>query len=285
MRNEAQFGDVMRLSTEFYQPIDPLGWFFVLPRAYFERSDVDVFVRQNRVARFDLEQSVAAFEAGVNLGRDVQLRGGIGYLDAEARLKIGDPLLYQSEKVHGGIYQATFEYDNLDDPSFPNYGAFAVVNLQMLREELGFDDSFEELTSGGAIYHTWWGNTLGLGFRYSSAIGGRGTVERLNSVGGFLRLSGFDRGSISGRHAGVGQVIAYRRIASPAIFAWEFPVYVGGAFEAGNAWQHRSDIEDDLLLSVAPFFGVETPLGPLYVAYAYGEGGHHQGYLFLGQSF
>jgi hypothetical protein len=31
------------------------------------------------------------------------------------------------------------------------------------------------------------------------------------------------------------------------------------------------------------FFGVDTPLGPLYLAY--GEGGEHQGYLYLGKSF
>jgi len=107
----------------------------------------------------------------------------------------------------------------------------------------------------------------------------------LNTVGGFGRLSGFERNSIVGRHAGVARLIAYRRIASPAIFAWEFPVYVGGQVETGNAWQDRADIEDDLLYSAGPFFGVDTPLGPLYLAYAYGEGGENQGYLFLGQSF
>jgi NTE family protein len=62
-------------------------------------------------------------------------------------------------------------------------------------------------------------------------------------------------------------------------------VYVGGTFEAGNAWEHRSDIDENPLLSSAAFFGVDTPLGPLYIAYAYGENGYHQGYLFLGQSF
>ena len=285
MRNEGQFGDVMRLSSEFYQPLDPYGWFFALPRASFERRDFDIFARSDRVARFDLETSIASLEAGINLGHDVQVRGGIGYLDADARRKIGDPNAFDSDSIHGGVYQGAFEYDNLDDPSFPNYGAYAIAKVTFFQEQLGFDESFEEVNTNGSIFHTWSGNTLGLGFRYATSIGGRGRIASLNTVGGFLNLSGFDRNSIVGRHAGVGQVIAYRRIASPAVFAWEFPVYVGGAFEAGNAWRHRSDFEDELLLSGTPFFGVETPLGPLYLAYAYGEGGHHQGYLFLGQSF
>ena len=45
------------------------------------------------------------------------------------------------------------------------------------------------------------------------------------------------------------------------------------------------EIDNDLLSSAGPFVGVDTPLGPLYLAYSYGEGGHHQGYLYLGRSF
>jgi len=56
-------------------------------------------------------------------------------------------------------------------------------------------------------------------------------------------------------------------------------------FEAGNAWQRRADIENDLEFSGGPFVGVDTPLGPLYFAYAHGEGGHDQIYLYLGRSF
>jgi NTE family protein len=56
-------------------------------------------------------------------------------------------------------------------------------------------------------------------------------------------------------------------------------------FEAGNAWDDRSDIEHDVELSGGPFVGVDTPLGPLYFAYSHGEGGHDQIYLYLGRNF
>ena len=45
------------------------------------------------------------------------------------------------------------------------------------------------------------------------------------------------------------------------------------------------DFGEDLRYSVTPFFGVETPIGPIYVAYGYGGDGRHRGYLFLGQTF
>jgi hypothetical protein len=41
--------------------------------------------------------------------------------------------------------------------------------------------------------------------------------------------------------------------ARPAVFASEFPVYLGGLFEIGNAWEDRSDIGHDLLISAGPF--------------------------------
>ena len=156
---------------------------------------------------------------------------------------------------------------------------------RFVREELGNDDSIETLKIRFSSFRTYWRNTIGLSVSYDTSFGSSGEVELLNNIGGFGRLSGFERDSIVGPHTGVARLIGYRRIVSPAIFAWEFPVYFGGQVEAGNAWQQRDDLEHDLRYSAGPFFGVDTPIGPLYLAYSYGEGGEHQGYLFLGQSF
>ena len=41
----------------------------------------------------------------------------------------------------------------------------------------------------------------------------------------------------------------------------------------------------DLLISAGQFIGVDTPLGPLYISYAHGEGGEDQAYVYLGRSF
>jgi NTE family protein len=108
-------------------------------------------------------------------------------------------------------------------------------------------------------------------------------------LGGFGNLSGFQKDSIVGESTFRAAINAYRRVASPTVFSWEFPVYVGGIFELGSAWNGDRDsipaAVDPLLWSTMVFAGVVTPLGPLYVAYAYGEGGSNQGYLFLGQAF
>ena len=286
LRTEGQLGDTSRLRSELYQPIDPREWFFALPFVEYERTNPDVFQGGKHVARFDLEQTLTGLLLGLNLGHSAQIRGGIGYLNGDASREIGDPAVLHGESFSGGVFAGIFEYDTLDNPNFPNDGSYALVQSLFVQEQLGFSESFERVRSRGSMFRTFSKNTVGLTFRYDTSIGAsRNRIEALHSLGGFLNLSGFQRNSLVSQHVGLAQLIAYRRIASPAVFAWEFPVYVGGLLEVGNAWEHRSDIEEDLLLSTGPFFGVETPLGPLYLAYAYGEGGEHQGYLFLGKSF
>jgi NTE family protein len=285
LRTEAQLGDMTKIGTEWYQPIEPREWLFVMPFVEYELSDADVYIDHEHVARYTTEQTLSGIYVGLNISNFMQLRGGIGYMDLEFRRKTGDPLVFGREKLSGGIYGVTFEYDSLDDVRFPNDGSYARVDGFFFRKELGFRESFERVSAGGSTFRTWRKNTIGLGLKYETSIGIGRRLEAAHSLGGFLNHSGFDRNSLTGKHTGLARLIAYRRIASPAVFAWEFPVYVGALYEIGNAWNDRDDIDNDLLSSAGPFVGVDTPLGPLYLSYAYGEGGHHQGYLYLGRSF
>ena len=64
------------------------------------------------------------------------------------------------------------------------------------------------------------------------------------------------------------------------------PAYVGLSLEAGNTWMRRDDISTgDLRKDGSLFFGVDTPLGPVYLATGFDEGGGKQFYLFLGRTF
>lgn len=285
VRTEAQLGDTSRVGTELYQPIEPREWIFVMPFVRFERSELDIYRGRDRVASFDRDETITGAFAGINISNEAQLRGGIGYLNEELGRNTGDPAVFGSEQLSGGIYAGELEYDTLDSVRFPNDGSYASVQGLFFRKELGFDDSFARVRGAVSTFRTWRRNTIGLTARYETTINGGPHPEAVHSLGGFLNLSGFDRNSLTGRHVGLGQLLFYRRIASPAVFAWEFPVYVGGLFEIGNAWDDRKDIDNDLLTSGGPLVGVDTPLGPLYLNYSHGEGGRDQIYLYLGRSF
>jgi NTE family protein len=285
IRTEGQFGSTSRIGSELYQPLEPYDWLFAMPFVSYELRDQDVWQHHEHLARYDLEQTITGFYAGVNLGRYAQLRGGIGYLDGKARRKIGDPAVFKNESFSGGIYGATLEYDTLDDVRFPNDGTYVRADTFFFRKELGFSESFERVSATWNTFRTWRKNTIGIGLKYEDSIDAGPRLEAVHSLGGFLNHSGFERNSLTGQTTGLAHLLAYRRIASPAVFAWQFPVYAGAVFEIGNAWEDRHDIDNDLLISAGPFIGVDTPLGPLYISYAHGEGGENQAYLYLGRSF
>ena len=64
------------------------------------------------------------------------------------------------------------------------------------------------------------------------------------------------------------------------------PAFAGVSLEFGNVWNSRSDISvRDTILGGSIWVGVETPVGPIYVAYGRAEGDASAFYLFLGQPF
>ena len=68
--------------------------------------------------------------------------------------------------------------------------------------------------------------------------------------------------------------------------AFSIPIYAGGSLEAGGAWNEASEITFDSLIPAGSLFlGVDTPLGPFYLAGGYAEGGHMSLYMRLGRVF
>jgi NTE family protein len=52
------------------------------------------------------------------------------------------------------------------------------------------------------------------------------------------------------------------------------PAYLGASLEAGNAWLDCSDAGlNELVYGGNLFFGVDTPIGPLYLGGGYSDGG------------
>ena len=64
------------------------------------------------------------------------------------------------------------------------------------------------------------------------------------------------------------------------------PVYTGLSLEAGNVWDDRDNVDiESLLFAGSVFLGADTPVGPLYLAAGYGEGGRTSLYFYLGRTF
>ena len=58
------------------------------------------------------------------------------------------------------------------------------------------------------------------------------------------------------------------------------------SLEAGNVWQSRSDVSfANTRKDASIFLGMDTLLGPLYIATGFDQHGNENFYLFLGRTF
>ena len=126
-------------------------------------------------------------------------------------------------------------------------------------------------------------SSVQFGVGYSTTFSSNNIVQDFFPLGGFLRLSGFERGEISGPHAALTRLVYYRRVGDTAGGIFDTPIYLGVSAEAGNVWQTRSDISfDSMQLNGSVFAGLDSYVGPIYLAAGFGEDGQKNFYLFIG---
>ena len=157
------------------------------------------------------------------------------------------------------------------------------LRLALAHPDLGADSRFD--TVEGEITRTFsqGRNTYQLGLIYATTLESDGAVQDYFPLGGFLRLSGLERGEISGPHAALARLVYYRRIGETTGLL-DTPIYFGFSAEAGNAWQNRSEMDfDTMLLNASLFAGLDTFIGPVYFAAGFAEGGGSNFYLFIGE--
>jgi len=281
LRTDVQIGTDPLLFTEFYRPISADSRFFIAPRVQLEQRNLNIFTGTDAVARYRISEGEIGLDVGRSLGRWGEFRFGFQRGFGEARVKVGDPSLSNFDFHTGGLI-ARFRIDTLDDAQIPLHGTRLDLIWNGSRPDFGADAHFNTIETELTTVRTSGRNTFQFGLNYATNLDSDDTIQKFFPLGGFLRLSGFERGAISGPHAGVARVAYYRRSGDTGSLL-EMPLYFGGSIEAGNAWQSRSEIStSSLLIHGSLFASLDTFLGPLFIGAGFGEGGESSFYLFLG---
>ncbi|MGB5580630.1 MAG: patatin-like phospholipase family protein, partial [Woeseia sp.] len=281
-RTDAQVGTEPLLISEFYQPLSFDARYFVAPRIELKQSNINVFEDDVRIARYRISDATFGIDAGRELGRWGEFRLGVFRGAGEARLKVGDQLLGNFQFESGGLF-ANFAIDTLDDGQIPLHGNRFDLRWEMSRPGLGADNNFDTVTGDFLTVDTWGRHSLQAGLSYSTTFASADQVQNFFPLGGFLRLSGLARGELTGPHAALARLVWYRRSGETGGGIVEVPLYFGASLEAGNVWQQRSDIvASSLLVSGSLFVGVDTAIGPIYLAAGFAEQGKKNFYLSLG---
>jgi len=281
-RTDFRLGTDPMLFSEFYQPLGARSRWFLAPRAELGQTNRDAFDTGDAVARLRISAVETGLDFGMEIGSSAEFRVGAFSGTGEARVKVGDPALENIDFDTGGVI-ARFGFDSFDNAWFPRHGVQADVNWTLSRHGFGADSSFETFESDFSAVWSSGKNSLQLGLAYATSDDASAALQNFFPLGGFLRLSGLERGEIGGPHAALSRLVYYRRLGNSAGGVLEMPVYIGVSAEAGNVWQSRSDISfDSLRLNGSVFAGLETLLGPVYLAAGFGEGGSRNVYLFIG---
>ncbi len=282
-RVDLRLGTEPQLLTEFYQPLRSDSRLFVAPYADLDQSNFNLFDEQRQiVARLRVTEAIAGIDTGVEIGNFGEFRLGAFRGGGETRITIGNPALPSPDFDVGGL-RAQLRFDTLDKPWFPGSGVVADIQWRQSNVSLGGDDNYDLVDMSMQAVHTRGKSTFGFGVDFQTTVSFDGAVQDLFRLGGFQRLSGYERGAISGPHAAVARLIYYRRIGESAGGLFDAPVYFGGTIEAGNVWENRSDMSfGSAALHGSLYLGMDSYVGPLFLAAGMGEGGLTNFYLFIG---
>ncbi|MBT8103660.1 MAG: patatin-like phospholipase family protein [Gammaproteobacteria bacterium] len=282
-RTDVQLGTDPELFTEFYQPLSFDSRWFVAPRMQMAQSNLNAFLFDQTIARLRLSEGEAGLDIGRELGTFGEFRVGAYRGIGEARVKVGDPALPNIDFESGGAFVA-LRFDTLDNAQFPRHGVEADLRWTLSRPGFGADFDFDTVEADVTSSWSRDKNTLQLGMAFATTLESDNLVQDYFPLGGFLRLSGMERGEISGPHAALAKLVYYRRVGETTGGIFDTPVYVGASLEAGNVWQARGDIDfDSMMINGSIFAGVDTFIGPVYFAVGFAEQGRANVYLFIGE--
>ena len=285
---DLQVGSEPRIATEYHQPLDALGRWFIAPQARFEVRDVPLLRDGARIAEYRLRTSEYGLDVGREFGNWGEFRTGLRRVTGHSRLRLGDPGSPPGEEFDLREYFARFSVDTLDSRNFPRHGTSLVAQWRGEHSDLGSTGEAELLTADWLIARSAGRHTAMLWTTFGSNFGEDGSngVRTLLPLGGFLNLSGLAPGAISGRHVAIARALYLRQIGRRGEGFLDVPTYAGLSIESGNVWDRRGDIGfGDALTHGSLFIGLDTLLGPVYLGTGFGEGGENTFYLFLGRTF
>ncbi|HVP33257.1 MAG TPA: patatin-like phospholipase family protein [Steroidobacteraceae bacterium] len=289
---DLQGGTTSLVSTELFLPLAEFSGWFVMPHVSDEVRDLYWFNQQSLEAEYRVHTFQYGADFGYQFGNWGEARVGAQRQQGHYVLAVGDPtdpnLPEESFTPFDLInYFVRLTYDRLDDINFPHSGQQASLQWSANRDTSGLGQYSDQVTMSYLGAYSFGRDT----FSFSAAGGTtlQANVNDLNllfPLGGFLNLSGLRANSLLGPNYGIARIMYYRQIGRGGPGYFDVPTYLGASLEAGNVWESRSEATfGNTQKDASVFLGMDTLLGPLYLAMGFDEHGNQAFYLFLGRTF
>ena len=282
-RTDAQIGSPNRFATELYQPLFVSRALFVAPRAEVSRQAIDLFSGEQRVARYDVRTGLAGVDIGSEFGRYGEVRLGIVKGNTRPSETTGPPeLAPPNTRIKEGAITGRLIVDQLDSANFPRRGYAGRLSLYDSQTSLGADTRYSRLDGDVQAVASWDRHTVQLAFHGGAELTGRPLPAHDQFAwGGFLQQSGYPRGSLLGQQLAFGRFVYAYQLTRQRIFDG---AYAGFSLEAGHLGKPLVPTGiSGTLYSGSLFFGIDTPIGPVYLAYGRAQNNRSAFYFYLGR--
>jgi NTE family protein len=279
--SEAQIGQHNYLSTEFLQPIDQRGRYFVAPYARIGEDLQAVFNAGNRVGEYETKETRVGLDGGVFLGTLGEARLGAVWRNVNATTITGTQVLPEAHEKTAGL-RAVLYVDQLDNAWFPRKGYRMTATAYAAEESFGSEHQYQKLAGEFVAANTLSVHTVNL--KLAGGTDSQSSMPAYENfrLGGPLRLSGYRIDEFSGDRYAFGRLMYYNRaIPLPDILG--SGVFAGASLEVGQM-QARSGGQGSAgtIFSGSIFLAASTFAGPAYFGFGLGENGHYSVYLLLG---
>jgi NTE family protein len=284
---DGQVGENNKAKAEWYQPLSTKNGLFVAADGGYEGLNVPLLENRQEVAKYRLTRYTSQGAVGTTLlDNDAEARLGIargfGYVD----LQTGDRPSSVDNHFDIGNYFISFDYDTLDQVSFPKKGQFGNLTFRQADETLGSTEAYKQ----GEGRLTWVeslddDNILVFTSSLELSLEDDTPIEGQFLGGGFLNFSGYQKDQIFSPNISSNRILYFHQLYGDNEALFNLPVYLGGSFEVGDYQQERQDLMSEPIFSGSTFLGTDTVFGPVYLGYGQSEGGVRSLYLFLGRSF
>ena len=298
---DLQIGQTSLIATDVFVPLKEFSGWFVDPHARIAASNIPWFgiqpngnkaVDQAEIAQYRLHTYEYGLDFGKQFGNWGEIRAGIQREEGHSHLEIGDPndeFLQKQPNQDFGVrnYFVRFSYDRLDDVNFPHNGQQAALQWDANRNTTGVDQVTNQVTFNYLGARSFGRNTAVFSTNAGITLEPDVTdVRLLYPLGGFLNLSGLRQGSLMGPDFAIARLLLYRQIGRGGPGYFDVPTYLGVSFETGNVWQSRGAMSfGSTRKDGSIFLGMDTFLGPVYLATGFDQHGDEAFYLFLGRTF
>jgi NTE family protein len=275
-----QVGQEPAAFTEFYQPLRrSLRPFVSFKASVVDRADNVFDADGHKIEELGVRSWGGEVAAGRELGTFGEIRAGILRGAGRISTQVGPP---GTPKVHfnTGEAFAQFSIDELDDAYFPHSGGDLRIRYTSGLEDLGSDIDYEQGIVEGSIAASLGRWTGLLEETFGTTRRSNAPYQSLFRLGGFTRLSGLEQDELVGQHAALAAAVVYRKIADLTMAT----LYAGASVEYGNVFQTREEMTlDNGRVAGSVFLGLDTPIGPIYLAYGVAERNRGNYYFCLGK--